>query len=200
MPLFFKKGIRDTKVDEIAEMGKISRVTIYKYFPAKVDIAVAVFYRYHRFWSSIIRENFFSDTYLTLSGFEQIVLQLSIYSKIHMENPAFLPFLSELNILISEINPKDELDKRSCLINKDFNEFYFHAIQKGLNDGSICKRKEFEAADYLYVRKIIEGIFIGCYLCFGREHFSIHQKEVNDELIYAVDKISTAFFKPTFSN
>lgn len=196
MELFFSNGIKETSVDEIAKLGKISRVTIYKYFPAKLDIAVSVFRRYLRFWSPLIQETFFSERYSTLSGFEQIRIQLSIYSKIHLENPAFLPFISELDIILSELDNKEELTRQNALINRDFNGFYINAIQKGLQDGSICARTEFENADYLYVRKIIEGIFIKCYLCFGRKHFFINQKEVYDKLDYAVDKISIAFFKP----
>lgn len=139
MELFFSKGIKETSVEEIAKVGKISRVTIYKYFPAKLDIVVSVFRRYLRFWSPLIRETFFSESYTTLSGFEQIRLQLSIYSKVHMENPAVLPFLSELNIIISEIDTASERSKQNSLINRDFNEFYINAIRKGLQDGSICK-------------------------------------------------------------
>lgn len=101
MELFFSKGIKETSVDEIAKLGKISRVTIYKYFPTKLDIAVSVFRRYLRFWSPIITDTFFSSSYSKLSGFEQIRLQLSIYSKIHLKNPAFLPFISELDIIVS---------------------------------------------------------------------------------------------------
>lgn len=196
MGLFFSKGIKETSVDEIAKLGEISRVTIYKYFHSKLDIAVSVFRRYMRFWSPLVKETFFSESYETLSGFEQIRLQLSIYSKIHLENPAFLPFISELDIMLSEIDKEDELNKQNCLINQDFNGFYINAIRKGLEEGSICARAEFEDADYLYVRKIIEGIFIRCYLCFGRKHFIINKKEVYDKLDYAVDKISIAFFKP----
>lgn len=183
-------------MEEIAKLGNISRVTIYKYFPTKLDIVVSVFRRYLRFWSPVIRDTFFSETYHALRGFEQIFLQLSIYSKIHLENSTFLPFISEMDILMGALDTEGELNKQNGLINHDFNEFYFNAIQKGLEDGSICKRAEFEDADYLYVRKIIEGIYIRCYLCFGRVHFATHQKEVYDKLIFAVDKISIAFFKP----
>lgn len=196
MELFFSKGIKETSVEEIAKLGKISRVTIYKYFPTKLDIVVSVFRRYLHFWSPLIQGTFFSESYPNLSGFEQIRLQLSIYSRIHLENPAFLPFLSEMDIILSELDTESELNKQYSRINKDFNGFYFNSIQKGLQDGSICKRAEFEDADYLYVRKIIEGLFIKCYLTFGRKHFFINQKEVYDKLDYAVDKISIAFFKP----
>lgn len=91
---------------------------------------------------------------------------------------------------------EEEWNSQNSLINMNFNGFYINAIRKGLQDGSICTRAEFEDADYLYVRKIIEGIFIRCYLCFGRKHFLVNQKEVYDKLNYAVEKISTAFFKP----
>lgn len=195
MELFFTKGIRETSVEEIAKQGKISRITIYNYFPAKLDIVVSVFRRYLRFWSPLIKDTFFSESYPALSGFEQIHLQLSIYNIIHLENPAFLPFLSELNIMMRESDSTKEGDKRNALINDSFNEFYFNSIQKGLQDGSICKRAEFENTDYLFVRKIIEGIYIKSYLCFGRAYFFTHQQEVYDELVFAVDKISIAFFK-----
>lgn len=196
MELFFSKGIKVTSVDEIAKLGKISRVTIYKYFPTKLDIAVSVFRRYLHFGSPIIKDTFFSASYTELNGFEQIRLQLSIYSKIHLENPVFLPFISELDIIVSEIDTESEIKRQNALINKNFDEFYMNAIRKGLQDGSIFKRAEFETSDYLYVRKIIEGLYIRCYLCFGREHFIVNQKEVYNELNYAVDKISVAFFKP----
>lgn len=195
MQLFFLKGIKSTSVEEIAKQGKISRVTVYKYFPTKLDIVVSVFRRYLRFCSSIIMKTFYSDNYATLTGYEQIHQQLSIYNQIHLENPAFLPFLSEMNILMSEIDTADELNKQSSLINKDFNEFYYNAIRKGVQDGSICKRSIFEDVDYLYVRKIIEGIYIKNYLCFGREYFFTHHKKIYDELSFAVDKITMAFFK-----
>lgn len=196
MPLFFSKGIKETSVEEIAKQGNISRVTIYKYFPTKLDIVVSVFRRYLRSWSPVIKEALFSKDYQKLSGFEQIRLQLSLYSEIHMQNPAFLPFLSELNIMLSENNVKKENNRLNSIVNKKFDDFYFTSIHKGVQDGSICTRPDCEETDYLYVRKIIEGIYIRCYLCFGREHFFTHQKEVYDELAFAVDKISTAFFKP----
>lgn len=98
--------------------------------------------------------------------------------------------------MMRQDDTESELDKHNSAINKDFNEFYFQAIQKGVEDKSICKRPEFEDSDYLYVRKIIEGIYIRVYLCFGKEYFFTHQKEIYEELLLAVDKISIAFFKP----
>lgn len=177
-------------MDQIAKLGNVSRVTIYKYFPTKLDIAVSVFHRYLYFWSPIIKEAFLSLSYPELNGFEQIHLQLSIYSKIHLENPSFLPFLSELTIIISETNTVGGMN------NKKSDDLYSNAMKKGLHDDSICKPDEFDGADYLDMRKIVEGIFIRGYLCFGREHFLIHQTEVYNQLTYAVDKISIAFLKP----
>lgn len=196
MGLFFLGGIKETSVDEISKLGKISRVTIYKYFPTKLEIAVSVFHRYLNFWSPLIKEAFFSLSYPALNGFEQIHLQLSIYSKIHLENPAFLPFFSELIIIVRDTDIVGGMNNENHVISEKCNEFYFNAMQKGLEDHSICDQGEFEGADYLDIRKIVEGIFIRCYLCFGREHFLIHQKEVYNQLTFAVDKIAIAFLKP----
>lgn len=194
MELFFAHGIKGTSVEAIAKHGDISRVTIYKYFPSKADIVVSVFDRYLRHCSPCIKNRLFSKDYESLSGFEQIRRQLFIYADIHMENPAILPFLSEVNVLMCE-NEYLKENKKNSLPYESFNQFYFNAVQKGLQDGSISKRAEFEENDYLFVRKIMEGVYLKCYLFFGREHFFIHQKVVYDKLVFAADKISIAFFK-----
>lgn len=196
MELFLSKGIQETSVEEIAKLGNISRVTIYKYFPSKLDIVEAVFIQYLTFCSPCVRETFFNKKYDQATGYEQIRMQLFIYAKMHMENPGFLPFISEINILLSNPIEIGLLKKKCCLSYQTFNEFYSNAIRKGLQDGSISQRSSFEEHDYLFVRKIVEGVFLKCYLFFGRKHFFINQKEVYDKLMFAADKISIAFFKP----
>lgn len=195
MVLFFSKGIKETSVENIAKLGEISRVSIYKYFPTKLDIAVSVLCHYVRFESPYIQQNLLSEKYQALTGYEQIRSQLFMFSELQLENPAVLPFLSELNVLLCENEIVRDTNKISCLNYNRFNEFYSSAIQKGLYDGSISKRSQFEENDYLLVRKIMEGMILKCYLCFGREHFFIHQKEVHDKLAFAADKICLAFFK-----
>lgn len=196
MELFFSKGIHETSVEEIAKQGNISRVTIYKYFPTKLDIVESVYSRYIDLYSSCIKQHLYSERYDQANGFEQIRLQLFIYPEMHLENAAFLPFVSEYSVLLSGNSQVFESKKKHGLPYHKFNELYSKAIQKGLMDGSISKRSAFEEHDYLFVRKIVEGVFLKCYLFFGREHFFINQREVYDKLIFAADKISIAFFKP----
>lgn len=194
--LFFIKGIKETSVEEISRMGKISRVTIYKYFPSKLDIGVAALCQYVHNESNYVKQNLLSESYDTKSGFEQIRAQLFLFAEIQLENPAILPFLSELNVLLGSDEVVRDQNKEKCLTYIGFNKFYFNAVQKGLQDGSISKRSEFEENDYLLVRKIMEGMILKCYLCYGREHFFIHQQIVHDKLAFAAEKILLAFFKP----
>lgn len=196
MKLFFSKGIRETSVNDIAKLGNISRVTIYKYFPTKLDIGISVLCRYVHNESPYVQQNLLSKNYESKNGFEQIRAQLFLFSALQLENPAVLPFFSELNVLLGSDEIVRDTNKGKCLTYIGFNEFYSNAVQKGLQDGSICKRSEFEENDYLLVRKIIEGMILKCYLCYGREHFFIHQKEVHDKLTFAAEKILVAFFKP----
>lgn len=193
---FFSTGIQKTSVEKIAKLGNISRVTIYKYFPTKLDIAVSVLCQYVHNDSAYIRENLLSKSYEAKSGYEQIRAQLFFFSELQLENPAFLPFLSEINVLLCNDDATRNMNKSKCLSYIGLNALYSSAVQKGLQDGSICKRSEFEEKDYLLVRKIMEGMMLKCYLCYGREHFFIHQKEVHDKLAFAAEKILTAFFKP----
>lgn len=194
--LFFSKGIKETTVDEISKLGKISRVTIYKYFPTKLDIGVAVLCQYVHYESRYVQQNLLSKSYEAKNGFDQIRAQLFLFPEMQMENPAILPFLSELNVLLGSDEIVRDMNKTKCLTFIGFNTFYSNAVQKGLQDGSICKRSEFEEKDYLLVRKIMEGMILKCYLCYGREHFFIHQNEVYEKLAFAADKILVAFFKP----
>lgn len=196
MELFFSKGIRETSVNGIAKAGDISRVTIYKYFPTKLDIAELAYSRFLYTKSPCIQNTFFSEKYKHLNGFEQIRLQLSIYAEMHLENPAFLPFLSELIILLCEDETIRETNRISCLTYKKFNDLYFNALRNGIQEGSINNKFGFEEVDYLFVRKLMEGICLKEYLFYGREYFFSHSKEIYDMLISAADNISIAFFKP----
>lgn len=196
MKLFFSKGIKVTSVEEIAKLGNISRVTIYKYFPTKLNIAVSALCQYVHHESPYVQQNLLSKNYEDKNGFDQIRAQLFLFSEIQLENPAILPFLSELNVLLCNDDIARDSNKKKCFSYIGFNKFYSDAVQKGLQDGSICKRSEFEENDYLLVRKIMEGMILKCYLCYGREHFFIHQKEVHDKLAFAAEKILIAFFKP----
>ena len=48
--LFLKFGIRKVTVDEICEEANVSKMTFYKYFPNKIELAKSVLDNYFSYW------------------------------------------------------------------------------------------------------------------------------------------------------
>ncbi len=49
--LFYKRGIRGVGIDEIVRHSKVTKMTLYKYFRSKDDLAAAFLQEIHRQWS-----------------------------------------------------------------------------------------------------------------------------------------------------
>jgi AcrR family transcriptional regulator len=76
--LFYKHGIRKTTIEEICAEAKVSKMTFYKYFPNKIELAKAVFDRV--FDSTINRFSDLMESDLPFPEKMHGVLQMKIES------------------------------------------------------------------------------------------------------------------------
>lgn len=60
--LFYKYGLRKVTIEEICTEAKVSKMTFYKYFPNKIDLAKTMFDTYIEHWLGKYREVMYSDS------------------------------------------------------------------------------------------------------------------------------------------
>ncbi len=189
MRLFLSKGARNTKIDEIADEGDISKVTIYKYFPTKLDIAMAVFREYIMQQSEYVQKYILNTNYQNLSGLKQLYYLFMAYPEMHMENQGVLPFFSELNVMTAHdglpAKKQREVQKRL----KFYNGLYTSAIEKGISDGSIQQCHSNNETCFQIVQHAVQGYFIKLFLLHGRDYFACNKAEVYEYLKCMISKM-----------
>ena len=103
--LFSRKGIETVTMPEVAQASGVSRATLYRYFPDKTELVMAIstwkWEEYITSWRSALKEEerarmtaadqfgFFLDSFINLYRHHQDILRFhySFYSFIRLENP-----------------------------------------------------------------------------------------------------------------
>ncbi len=195
MKLFLEKGIESTSMEEIADYGTISKVTIYKYFPTKLDIVIGVVRKYLVNNTRYMSEELFNEDYYKKSGLEQVRMYLMVYAQIHQENNNILPFFSELDMLISKDKVSEPWYDEVVNSFSDYTRYFEEAFEKGIRDGSILKRIDNAKDLYPIYRDMIQGVYLKLYLRLGREYFINYNMEVYNTLKFVVDEIISSLGK-----
>ncbi len=158
LELFCRKGIFQTTVEEIALAGEISKVTVYHYFPTKVDIVISVMNRImKRYTDENGRLLAFADGYEAGKGREQIERILDMYSGLCEDNVYYLAFMCELEIYIYVNQLTEQQEKMLKNRLKEVAAFFREAVMKGFEDGSIT----FGTRDAAETLEILIGMLRG---------------------------------------
>ncbi len=138
LDLFCKKGILRTTVEEIADAGDISKVTVYHYFPTKTDIVLSVTDEILKnYMSSDGQLAVFSADFENLTGLDQIKSLLDIYLDFSGHNVDYLIFICEMEIYV-RINKLTQTQQKTLRLHqKALTSFLKNALFKGLQDQSI---------------------------------------------------------------
>ncbi len=162
--LFCDKGIGNTTINEIAKNARMTKNTVYKYFPTKMDIAYAVALH---IWSSC-SESLLSRAISTESGklspIEKIQLILEFYLAVFDANPRFLTFFWDYKTFITR--QAISVEKRVKYLSYDavVREQFIKALETGHYDGTVCIDSESPQQAYEIIMKIIRGIYAELYL------------------------------------
>lgn len=151
--LFCQQGIARTTVEEIADAGDISKVTVYHYFPTKTDIILSVS-------DEILKDYLNESGHLSLlsdpcdgmTGLEQIKRLLDLYLEVARRDVRYLIFICEMEIHM-RINTLTQEQQEALHMHQKALMIYFkEAIAKGLQDQTVVVDGDAEE---------IYGIFYG---------------------------------------
>lgn len=160
--LFFKKGIDATTVNEIAQLARVSKVSIYKHFNSKLDIALSIADNlFHEFKTSV-SDTVFGEQYDKLTGFEQVKRIVENYTRLQDDDPIYYIFLVDLNIFL--LRHRDEVD--APITTDRFSEIlkprFVSALEKGRRDKTIGVI----STSYEEIYEMVSATFRGIYLSF----------------------------------
>jgi AcrR family transcriptional regulator len=132
--LFLRNGIESVTMNAIADEARIARKTLYKYFPTKQEIALAIlknFIEKHK-------DDFGPGQIPEGNGFQR--LEFFLMESVNMLDryPEFFRFLVEFNVLYAKDGDPEQVRQTFAL----GNDLLSPIIRDGIADGSI--RADFE--------------------------------------------------------
>jgi AcrR family transcriptional regulator len=145
--IFFKQGIENTSMDEIAQMAELSKGTVYLYFKSKDELYRTIILRGFIILKKKLKESALtSDTgYQNVKAISEAYIRFSNEHKGHFD--AILYYQNDLfNSRKREPSQVESLEGGNAVIG-----VLVHAIQKGKADGSISPEvNEVETAFVLW--------------------------------------------------
>lgn len=179
LELFFKNGIENTTIDDIAIHANVSKMSIFRYFESKADIVKAATtqlfndadYKFEK--SSLFDEN------NMLTGMQLAKKQLEIFLFMIDYRPQFLNYLCELVLFFS----RHEMDL-DFPQNKQLEELWVIALERGMSDksiGFIENHKTFY--------RTLHNLFVGVILRLYLEKRSLSSPEILLELKARTNRI-----------
>ena len=145
--IFFKQGIENTSMDEIAQMAELSKGTVYLYFKSKDELYRTIILRGFIILKKKLKESALaSETgYQNVKAISEAYIRFSNEHKGHFD--AILYYQNDLfNSRKREPSQVESLEGGNAVIG-----VLVHAIQKGKADGSISPEvNEVETAFVLW--------------------------------------------------
>ncbi|WP_191014570.1 TetR/AcrR family transcriptional regulator [Treponema zioleckii] len=135
--LFAEKGIENISMNEIASQAEIGVASLYRYFQTKEDLAIEVAVYAWKLESQIFENEFSSNDFGLLSGFEQLRNLLEVFQSAVVSQRSFFRFVYYFDSFITKagISP-EKLKPYEDTVNST-NMLVINAFQKGKSDGSI---------------------------------------------------------------
>lgn len=155
---FRRKGLSDTRIDDIAKKAGISHGSMYTYFASKDDLIRTIIQRGHQVQS----QAFSGSEEKTLDVFENIERILSTSLSIAVKDPDSISIWLELSF---EYNARFSED--TLILEKEGIAFWKDIIEQGVEEGSISDRIDAAAAAFC-----VDGI-VGTLM---KSYISNHEK------------------------
>ena len=133
--LFAEKGIESVIMTEVAASCGVGRMTLFRYFPTKTDLVVAIAIRK---WQEFIRqyESLMPDTE-TLTGAQHLKFFIDSFLELYRSHKDILRFNYEFNSFVrnADWTPEQKLPylQMTDSLGKEFHALY----EKGMKDGTL---------------------------------------------------------------
>ena len=169
---FLKKGVSSASMDEIAKISTVSKRTLYKYYPTKMEIFNSIIEDLFKQVKEIKTDIYSEEKDLKLALIKMIEVKFSFF-----ENKDFLR-LSRLIIkeIISEGNEYEYLNQKIASTEQEFYDFLLKFKSK--------KKKEItekEISDYFH--SLVEGLIMYPILFNKKTKFTNKEKQELKERI-----------------
>jgi len=156
---FRRKGLSDTRIDDIAKKAGVSHGSMYTYFASKDDLIRTIIQRGYQ----VQRHAFSGSEEKTLDVFENIERIVSTSLSIAVKDPDSISIWLELSF---EYNARFSED--TLVLEKEGITFWKDMIKQGIEEGSISDRIDVAAAAFC-----VDGI-VGTLM---KSYISSHEKE-----------------------
>lgn len=139
--MFAEKGIDNISMNDIAEESGIGVASLYRYFQTKEELAIEVATYAWNIEKAVFTGVFSSEQYGALDGFNQISELLEVFEDALVTQRSFFSFVYYFDSFIKKENVQsDRLTEYEAAI-AETNMIVVHALEKGINDGSISFRE-----------------------------------------------------------
>lgn len=166
--LFLERGFAQTNMAEIAEMAKISRKTLYRYFNSKEAIAMEIELDVFRFFVSV-QDEFVKS--LKGNGYEKLTQYLEKLDSMVDEYSQLIRFTGMFDYYLVKDYPDTEGQKAFKAIIAEVDRPFVEFINLGLQDGSIVSDIEVS-----YLAHTISNSFLAL-----AQRVVTRQSKLNDE-------------------
>ncbi len=166
--LFLERGFAQTNMAEIAEMAKISRKTLYRYFNSKEAIAMEIELDVFRFFVSV-QDEFVKS--LKGNGYEKLTQYLEKLDSMVDEYSQLIRFTGMFDYYLVKDYPDTEGQKAFKAIIAEVDRPFVEFINLGLQDGSIVSGIEVS-----YLAHTISNSFLAL-----AQRVVTRQSKLNDE-------------------
>lgn len=137
MNLFLEEGLAEVHMKDVARKAGVSRATLYRYYPSKEDLALAI--EHHLYRDVLVPE--FSPGILSFSGngYEKIENYLLTFVGIIESHPELFKLSGAMDHYFNyRQKPEDTARKMKTIFKDDPTvEFLKSALREGMDDGSL---------------------------------------------------------------
>lgn len=132
--LFLDRGFAQTNMADIAEIAKISRKTLYRYFSSKEEIAMEIELEVFKFFV-LIQEDYIKS--LPGNGYFKLTSYLEKLDQMVDEHSQLIRFTGMFDYYLVDEYPNTESQKEFLSIMQKVDQPFIEIITEGIKDGSI---------------------------------------------------------------
>jgi len=135
--LFAERGINSVKMTEVAKAGKVGDVTLYRYFPTKTELVIAIAARK---WTEFI------DRYgglktpeekEKLTGAEYLQFFVDSFFELYRNHKDMLRFNYDFNSFVRSAEWTEEQRQPYVQVAEAFGEQFHELYERGMRDGTL---------------------------------------------------------------
>ncbi len=139
--LFIRKGIELVTIADITKAARITRPTLYQYFPSKEEIAMEIFKMVTGLWAERDRKLVWS---FSGNGYQRVERFVRNHFERLLEDPREAAFIAEFNYLYAKQWSSDKALEIICGTLGEEERNLRKAVEEGQADGSVRTDMEVE--------------------------------------------------------